>query len=125
MSQVTSSHLTNIPPPRAPSSMTPLAPRDLLILAVLAEGPNHGYGIIKDVEERSSDEVLLDPANLYRCLRRMSADGWINENAPDARDERRRTYRITASGKTMLRNEVQRLENLLRDLRPSLAGNKR
>src|SRR5215207_7685649 len=105
--------------------MTPLAPRDLLILAVLAEGPNHGYGIIREVEERSSDEVLLDPANLYRCLRRMSADGWIDENVQDARTERRRTYRITTTGKSILRNEVQRLENLLRDLRPSLAGNKR
>lgn len=105
--------------------MTPLAPRDLLILAVLAEGPNHGYGIIKDVEERSSNEVLLDPANLYRCLRRMSEDGWIDESAPDPRAERRRTYRITGTGKTILRNEVQRLENLLRTLRPSLAGNRR
>lgn len=105
--------------------MNPLAPRDLLILAVLAEGPNHGYGIIKEVEERSGDEVLLDPANLYRCLRRMSEDGWIGEEAPDLRAERRRTYRITSTGKTILRNEVQRLENLLRNLRPSLAGNKR
>jgi DNA-binding PadR family transcriptional regulator len=105
--------------------MTPLAPRDLLILAVLAEGPNHGYGIIKEVEERSSDEVMLDPANLYRCLRRMSTDGWIDESAPDARAERRRNYRITAAGKTILRNEVQRLENLLRHVRPSLAGNRR
>jgi DNA-binding PadR family transcriptional regulator len=105
--------------------MPPLAPRDLLILAVLAEGPNHGYGIIKDVEDRSSDEVQLDPANLYRCLRRMSEDGWIDEGAPDPRAERRRTYHITGAGKAILRSEVQRLENLLRHLRPSLAGNKR
>ena len=56
--------------------MDPLAPRDLLVLAVLAEGPQHGYGIIKAVEERSSQDVLLDPANLYRSLRRMEAAGW-------------------------------------------------
>ena len=48
----------------------PLAPRDLLILVVLAEGPSHGYGLIKAVEERSEAGVLLDPANLYRVLRR-------------------------------------------------------
>ncbi len=30
-----------------------LAPRDLLILSVLAEGPSHGYGLIKAVERRS------------------------------------------------------------------------
>ncbi len=57
----------------------PLAPRDLLILAVLAEGPAHGYGIIKAVESRSQSGVLLDPANLYRALRRMRREGWIRE----------------------------------------------
>ena len=105
--------------------MTPLAPRDLLILAVLADGPIHGYGIIKAVEERSSQDVLLDPANLYRCLRRMTATGWIEEKDNAEEDDRRRVYRITASGRTILRAEVQRLESLLRDLRPSLAGGKR
>jgi DNA-binding PadR family transcriptional regulator len=105
--------------------MTALAPRDLLILAVLAEGPSHGYGIIKAVEERSEHDVLLDPANLYRCLRRMSDAGWIDELQGLPGDERRRTYEITAKGQTILRNEVQRLDNLLRGLRPSLAWDKR
>ena len=105
--------------------MTPLAPRDLLILAVLAEAPCHGYGIIKAVEERSSQDVLLDPANLYRCLRRMSASGWIDEAPGGDEDERRRTYRVTPKGRSLLRSEVTRLESLLRDLRPSLAGGKR
>src|SRR5829696_2268949 len=105
--------------------MTALAPRDLLILAVLADGPSHGYGIIKVVEERSEHDVLLDPANLYRCLRRMSADGWIDELEARTDNERRRRYRITARGRGILRNEVQRLDSLLRGLRPSLAGQKR
>ena len=55
--------------------LLPLAPRDLLILSVLSDGPSHGYGIIRAVEERSDAGVLLDPANLYRVLRRMSRDG--------------------------------------------------
>ncbi|HWA59075.1 MAG TPA: helix-turn-helix transcriptional regulator [Gemmatimonadales bacterium] len=104
--------------------MTALAPRDFLILAVLADGPCHGYGIIKAVEERSRRDVLLDPANLYRVLRRMSAAGWIDEVEGRAED-RRRTYRITATGRTILRHEAQRLESLLRGLRPSLAGPRR
>ena len=105
--------------------MTALAPRDLLILAVLADGPSHGYGIIKAVEARSEQDVLLDPANLYRCLRRMHADGWIDEMEARSGDDRRRTYRITASGRAILRSEVQRLESLLRGLSPSLSGHKR
>lgn len=105
--------------------MRPLAPRDLLVLAVLADGPQHGYGIIKAVEERSSHDVLLDPANLYRSLRRMQADGWIDETRRADGDDRRRTYRITPRGRAILTNEVTRLEGLLRGLRPSLAGGKR
>lgn len=69
--------------------------------------------------------MLLDPANLYRCLRRMSADGWIDELEPRAGDDRRRTYRITPKGRTILRNEAQRLASLLRGLYPSLQGHKR
>lgn len=105
--------------------MRPLAPRDLLVLAVLADGPQHGYGIIKAVEERSSHDVLLDPANLYRSLRRMEADGWIDEMRRAGDDDRRRTYRITPRGRGILTSEVTRLESLLRGLRPSLAGGKR
>jgi DNA-binding PadR family transcriptional regulator len=98
----------------------PLAPRDLLILAVLAEGPLHGYGIIKAVESRSSSGVLLDPANLYRVLRRMRALEWIEE-ADDA-EERRRTHRITRAGREVLSAEVGRLERLLAQARPAVAG---
>lgn len=111
----------------------PLAPRDLLILAVLAEGPQHGYGIIKSVEARSESGVLLDPANLYRVLRRMRRMGWIEETAraqapagsvggPRESHANRRTYVITPGGKALLSAELVRLERLLRQVRPAMAG---
>ena len=99
------------------SRQIPLAPRDLLILAVLAEGPLHGYGLIKAVEDMSEQSVLLDPANLYRALRRMTADGWIDEAHGKGDDERRRSYRITARGRMILKAEVRRLESLIRNLK--------
>lgn len=99
----------------------PLAPRDLLILAVLAEGPLHGYGLIKAVEERSRSGVLLDPANLYRVLRRMSEAGWIRRARGEG-DPRRRTYEIAPEGRALLAAEVSRLERLLEQARPAVAG---
>ena len=99
----------------------PIAPRDLLVLAVLAEGPLHGYGIIKAVEARSSAGVLLDPANLYRVLRRMSRLGWI-ERTEAGGDARRRTYAIARDGRTVLTAELRRLEALLEQARPAVAG---
>ncbi len=101
----------------------PLSPRDLLIVSVLAVEPLHGYGIIKAVEERSRSGVLLDPANLYRALRRMRRDGWIEELEDAGNDDdgaRRRTYRVTALGREVLRAEVARLERLLGQARPAL-----
>lgn len=97
----------------------PLAPRDLLVLSVLAQGPLHGYGIIKAVEARSESGVLLDPANLYRVLRRMRALGWIDEAGATPP---RRTYAITLEGKALLSAELVRLERLLRQVWPAMAG---
>jgi len=98
----------------------PLAPRDLLVLAVMAEGPMHGYGLIKAVEARSNAGVLLDPANLYRVLRRMKALGWIRQARHEG-DARRRTYEITGRGRELLTAELTRLEDLLIQARPALA----
>jgi DNA-binding PadR family transcriptional regulator len=101
----------------------PLAPRDLLILSALASAPLHGYGIVRAVEDRS--DVLLDPANLYRALRRMRRDGWIREFDAEGDDERRRTFALTPAGERVLRAEVARLERLLRYVRPSLPAERR
>ncbi|MGD2122629.1 MAG: helix-turn-helix transcriptional regulator [Gemmatimonadota bacterium] len=118
----------------------PFAPRDLLILSVLAEGPLHGYGIIKAVELRSECGVRLDPANLYRVLRRMRKVGWIREASVSSldrrgegvsaetyrsegdRESRRKTYQITGFGRSLLAAELARLERLLRFARPALAN---
>jgi len=72
------------------------------------------------VDERSEAGVRLDPANLYRSLRRMQADGWIGE--VEGSDERRRTYRITPTGRAILASEVARLERLLKQVQPALAS---
>ncbi len=103
-----------------PTEHLPLSPRDLMILAVLAEGPNHGYGLIKAVEARSRSGVLLDPANLYRTLRRMRSLAWIEDLDDEA--GRRRTHRITREGRAVLKAELGRLERLLADARPAVAG---
>ena len=100
----------------------PLAPRDLLILSVLSEGSLHGYGIVRAIELRSESGVLLDPANLYRALRRMTRDGWVREAEGDEPGGRRRSYLLTPEGERVLRAEVGRLERLLRHVRPVLAG---
>ncbi len=104
------------------SPRLPLAPRDLLILAVLADGPNHGYGLLQEVERRSDGSVRLDPANLYRALRRLRTAGWVVDD-PEP-EGTRRTHSLTDLGRRILQAEVERLERLLQQTRPALAEGK-
>ncbi len=94
----------------------PLQPRDYLMLFALSAGPRHGYGLIKDVEEDTAGAVTIDPANLYRSIKRLTKDGLVAEaNAPEddaAGDDRRRYYRITPLGKRVVKAEAERLADL-------------
>ncbi len=94
----------------------PLQPRDYLMLFALSAGRRHGYGLIKDVEEDTAGAVTIDPANLYRSIKRLTKDGLVADaDAPDgetAGDERRRYYRITPLGKRVVKAEAARLADL-------------
>jgi DNA-binding PadR family transcriptional regulator len=101
-----------------PSEHLPLSPRDFLILLALAEGPLHGYGILAAVERRGGDEVRLDPANLYRSLKRLRRDGMVEEADPPsptpAPPEQRRYFRLTDHGRQVAAAEAERLAWLAR-----------
>jgi DNA-binding PadR family transcriptional regulator len=81
-----------------------------LILTALAARPQHGYGILRDVEEISGGRVRLRAGTLYTALDRMSADGWVAEDREEVVDGRlRRYYRLTDQGAARLDTEVGRL----------------
>lgn len=92
----------------------PLPPRDYLVLFALAEGPGHGYGILKAIES-SSGGVPFDPANLYRALRKLTRDGLVNEASGRGRESPgapRRRYGLTSLGRRVLAAEARRLASL-------------
>lgn len=96
--------------------MLPVNPKDLLILLTLAEGPMHGYGILKSAEERSKGSVRLDPANLYRALQRLERDGLVEDGGEGPASESggapRRYHRLTTFGRDVLGAEANRLADL-------------
>jgi len=92
----------------------PLKTADFYILVALAEGPRHGYGIMKDVEHASGGEVRLEIGSLYRLLARMLDSGLIEETEGD---ERRRNYRLTRLGRRAMRTEAARLAGLVELMR--------
>ena len=66
--------------------LLPLRPRDYLILFALISSARHGYGIMRQVAEETDGTTKLDPANLYRAIKRLSRQGLVQE-AMDAADE--------------------------------------
>jgi PadR family transcriptional regulator PadR len=76
---------------------------ELAVLAVLAEGPLHGYEIAKRIREHTGGVVTFDVAALYPVLYSMETRGWVQahwEETPSGR--RRRCYRLTTEGKRRL-----------------------
>lgn len=72
-----------------------------LILASLAEGEKHGYGLTKDIAEFA--DVRLAPGTLYEALARLERQGLIEAVASD---DRRRPYRLTGAGAEALRTQL-------------------
>ncbi len=93
--------------------------RTLQILLALAEGPVHGYGIKQRVEERTDGEVRLGSGTLYEAVHRLEQQAWIEE-VPSPEEEAasggppRRFYALTGRGREALREELRRMDAVVR-----------
>src|SRR3989304_5528247 len=95
----------------------PLTPAAFNILLALADGEKHGYAIMQSIALRTAGEVRMGPGTLYGLIKRMLADGWIEEldERPDPAldDERRRYYRLSDLGQRVAVAEAERLALLV------------
>ena len=99
-------------------SNLPLSESTFLILLSLAEGPRHGYGILKDVAALSQDRVQLSTGTLYGALKRMLAQDWIERDETElpsrsSAGRPRRYYVLTGLGRGLLEVELVRLRSLV------------
>jgi DNA-binding PadR family transcriptional regulator len=103
--------------PRASRTARPLTPAMFHILLALAGGERHGYAIMREVEVLTGGAHRLGPGSLYGSIKRMLAEGLIEECGerpePAADDERRRYYRLTDRGRRAAAAEARRLEVLV------------
>jgi len=104
-----------------PRSFLPLTPLAFQVLLALADDDRHGYGIIREIEERTGGLIALRTGTLYTMLQRLFEDQLIETSdhrpAREADDERRKYYRLTALGRGVLGAEARRLESALGDAR--------
>jgi DNA-binding PadR family transcriptional regulator len=78
-----------------------------LLLTSLASGAKHGHALLKDVEEFAG--VTLSPGTLYGAITRLEESGLIE---PLDEIDRRRPYRLTASGAQVLREVTSEMRRL-------------
>lgn len=79
-----------------------------LVLAILRDGPLHGYGIARELERRSDHALQFKDGTLYPTLHSLESDGLIEsrwDNPP--KGQARKIYEITDSGLTALEQRTQ------------------
>lgn len=79
----------------------------VLILTSLASGSKHGYALTRDIEAFAG--VALGPGTVYGAITRLEERGLIE---PVGGEQRRRPYRITATGRAALTEAVRDMRAL-------------
>lgn len=95
--------------PDALAALGRFAEPSLAILLALSEGPKHGYAIMAATRDLTGEP--LGPGTLYATLARLEERGLI-ESLPI--EDRRRPYRLTANGTTILRAQLEGIEGIVR-----------
>lgn len=101
----------------SPEPPVALTPAMFQVLLALGDGEKHGYAILKEVQDQTGGQVRLNTGTLYAIIKRLLAEGVIQEcrNRPPAEedDQRRRYYRLTTLGRQLAVSEAERMERLI------------
>jgi len=99
------------------SPFLPLSPATLHILLSLASEEMHGYAIMQEVQRQSEGKYKLGPGTLYDNLQKLMDRGLVEElgRRPEEDDPRRRYYKLSSLGRSVLIAEIARLEDVVRE----------
>ena len=97
-------------------SLLPMTPAVFYVLFALADGEKHGYAIMQETSALSSGKFRMGPGTLYTTLQRLLDLGLIEEveGGRSGGDSRRRYYRLTGTGKSLLEAELGRMDSVVR-----------
>ena len=78
-----------------------------LILAVLRDGPLHGYAIAREIEERSRQSLQCREGTLYPILRTLEEEGLVVAEWQLVGERPRKVYTLTPEGLTALEQRAR------------------
>jgi PadR family transcriptional regulator PadR len=95
---------------------------DLLVLAVLAMEPAHGYAVIERMRNRSDEVIDLPEGTVYPVLHRLEKSGLLASEWSTVSGRRRRTYSLTSGGRAALQDEHRQWEQFSTAVESVLGG---
>lgn len=96
--------------------------RPALLTSLLA-GPQHGYGLLRDVETLSDGRVSPPVGSLYRVIDALARDGLIVEDHDEIVDgRRRRYYRLTPAGRVELADTAELMSSVAKVAKKGLGA---
>ena len=85
----------------------------VLVLHLVKEQPDHGYGLMQRVEELCGDLIAVNTNKIYPLLRRLEERGYLSASWDHPTKRSRRIYSITKAGE-------ERLDHIKGSMRPYL-----
>jgi transcriptional regulator len=87
---------------------------DLMVLKALeALGPQHGYGIARRIEQISQDLLSVNEGTVYASLLRLRQRRWISAEWGTSENNRKaKFYSITRAGRKQLAAEIDSWERI-------------
>ncbi len=103
-------------------SLGALSPAVFHILLALADGPLHGYAIMRSMTETGGPQIPAGASTVYGSLGRLKRRGLVEESRASSGDTvgtspRRRVYVLTSRGRLALEHEATRLVQAVELLR--------
>ena len=89
----------------------PLSEATYYILLSLVE-PLHGYGVMQKVETTSAGTVSIGPGTLYGAFTTLEKEGLISMVREE---QRRKSYALTLRGRDVLKEQISRLQIMVRN----------
>jgi DNA-binding PadR family transcriptional regulator len=82
----------------------------LALLSLLAERPQHGYELMRNLEERSGGTYRASAGTIYPTLQQLEDEGLVRSESVDGK----RIYRVTDAGRAEVEREAEAISGIWR-----------
>ncbi len=81
----------------------------IALLSLLSEGPQHGYQLMKALEEKTGGMYQASAGTIYPTLQQLQDQGFVTSRSEDGD---KRVYELTDQGRAELENKAEIVEEI-------------